>query len=762
MNKKVIPPEPSGIQEIPLREALEERYLAYALSTIMHRALPDARDGLKPVHRRILYGMRLLRLDPGAAFKKSAKIVGDVMGNFHPHGDQAIYDALVRLAQDFASRYPLVDGQGNFGNIDGDNPAAYRYTEARLTEVARLLLDGIDEDAVDFRASYDGVMQEPAVLPAAFPNLLANGAQGIAVGMATSIPPHNVAELCDAALYLIEQPNARSKTVLKYVPGPDFPTGGLIVYPPSAIAQAYATGRGSFRLRARWKTEDTGRGTYLIVVTEIPWQVQKMRLVERIAELMNEKKLPFLADMRDESAEDVRLVFEPRSRSVDPALLMESLFKLTELESRIPLNMNVLIRGRIPKVVGLAEALSEWLAHRRDVLLRRSRYRLAQIEHRLEVLGGYLIAYLNLDKVIKIIRNEDEPKPVLMKTFKLSDVQAEAILNMRLRNLRRLEEMEIRGEEKDLRTEKKSLEELIRSEKQQWKKIADEIKSLRDKFGPKTSLGKRRTGFADAPAHDEAAIEEALVEREPITVVVSEKGWMRALRGQVADLSSLAFKADDGLKLAFFAETTSKLLIFATNGRFYTIDAAKLPGGRGHGEPTRLFIDLEQEADVVAVFRYQGGRKFLVASRQGRGFIVAEDECLANTRKGKQVLNVKSPDAACAVATAEGELVAAIGENRKLLIFPIDQVPEMTRGRGVRLQRHKDGGLSDIKTFEVEKGLGWTDSAGRAFNLTLKELADWRGNRADAGRLAPKGFPKTNKFDNSDGAAANGTGADGA
>ncbi|MGB7019043.1 MAG: DNA topoisomerase IV subunit A [Xanthobacteraceae bacterium] len=761
MNKKVIPPEPSGIQEIPLREALEERYLAYALSTIMHRALPDARDGLKPVHRRILYGMRLLRLDPGAAFKKSAKIVGDVMGNFHPHGDQAIYDALVRLAQDFASRYPLVDGQGNFGNIDGDNPAAYRYTEARLTEVARLLLDGIDEDAVDFRASYDGVMQEPVVLPAAFPNLLANGAQGIAVGMATSIPPHNVAELCDAALHLIEQPNARSKTLLKYVPGPDFPTGGLIVDPPAAIAEAYATGRGSFRLRARWKTEDTGRGTYLIVVTEIPWQVQKMRLVERIAELMNEKKLPFLADMRDESAEDVRLVFEPRSRSVDPALLMESLFKLTELESRVPLNMNVLIRGRIPKVVGLAEALSEWLAHRRDVLLRRSRYRLSQIERRLEVLGGYLIAYLNLDKVIKISRNEDEPKPVLMKTFKLSDVQAEAILNMRLRNLRRLEEMEIRGEEKDLRAEKKSLEELIRSEKQQWKKIADEIKGLRDKFGPKTPLGKRRTGFAEAPAHDEAAIEEALVEREPITVVVSEKGWIRALRGQVSDLSSLAFKADDRLKLAFFAETTSKLLVFATNGRFYTIDAAKLPGGRGHGEPTRLFIDLEQDADVVTVFRYQGGRKLLVASRQGRGFIVPEDEGLANTRKGKQVLNVKSPDAACAVAPAAGELVAAIGENRKMLIFPIDQVPEMTRGRGVRLQRHKDGGLSDITTFEVEKGLSWTDSAGRVFNLTLKELADWRGSRADAGRLAPKGFPKTNKFDDS-GASTSGTGTDAA
>ncbi|MFZ3358018.1 MAG: DNA topoisomerase IV subunit A [Xanthobacteraceae bacterium] len=760
MNKKVIPPEPSGIQEIPLREALEERYLAYALSTIMHRALPDARDGLKPVHRRILYGMRLLRLDPGAAFKKSAKIVGDVMGNFHPHGDQAIYDALVRLAQDFASRYPLVDGQGNFGNIDGDNPAAYRYTEARLTEVARLLLDGIDEDAVDFRASYDGVMQEPAVLPAAFPNLLANGAQGIAVGMATSIPPHNVAELCDAALYLIEQPNARSKTLLKYVPGPDFPTGGLIVDPPEVIAEAYATGRGSFRVRAKWKVEETGRGTYQVVVTEIPYQVQKMRLVERIAELINEKKLPVLADMRDESAEDVRLVFEPRSRSVDPALLMESLFKLTELESRVPLNMNVLVRGRIPKVVGLAEAISEWLTHRREVLLRRSRYRLAQIEHRLEVLGGYLVAYLNLDKVIKIIRQEDEPKPVLMKTFKLSDVQADAILNMRLRNLRRLEEMEIRQEDKDLRGEKKSIEELIRSEKQQWKKIAEQIKEVREKFGPKTPLGKRRTGFAQAPEHDEAAIEEALVEREPITVVVSEKGWIRALRGQAADLSSLTFKADDALKLAFFAETTSKLLIFATNGRFYTIEAAKLPGGRGHGEPVRLFIELEQEADVVTVFRYQGGRRLLVASRQGRGFIVPEDECLGNTRKGKQVLNVKAPDAALTVAAVEGEQVAAIGENRKMLVFPIEQVPDMTRGRGVRLQRHKDGGLSDIKSFEVEKGLGWTDTAGRAFNLTLKELADWRGNRADAGRLAPKGFPKTNKFDNTGGIPGHGTGTD--
>ncbi|MGH6670832.1 MAG: DNA topoisomerase IV subunit A [Xanthobacteraceae bacterium] len=755
MATKLIPPEKSGdVQEITLREALEERYLAYALSTIMNRARPDARDGLKPVHRRILYGMRLLRLDPGATFKKSAKIVGDVMGNFHPHGDQAIYDALVRLAQDFASRYPLVDGQGNFGNVDGDNPAAYRYTEARLTEAARLLLDGIDEDAVDFRPSYDGLSQEPVVLPAAFPNLLANGAQGIAVGMATAIPPHNIAELCDAALYLIEQPNARTPTLLKYVPGPDFPTGGIVVDPPEAIADAYSTGRGSFRLRARWKIEDTGRGTFLIVVTEIPWQVQKMRLVEQIAALINDRKLPLVADMRDESADDVRLVFEPRSRSVDPALLMESLFKLTELESRIPLNMNVLVRGRVPRVVGLAEALSEWLAHRRDVLLRRSRHRLGQIEHRLEVLGGYLVAYLNIDKVIKIIRSEDEPKPVLMKTFKLSDVQGEAILNMRLRNLRRLEEMEIRGEDKRLRAEKKSIEHLLGSEKEQWKTIAEQIREVREKFGTKTSLGKRRTGFAQAPTHDDAAIEEALVEREPITVVVSEKGWIRALRGQVAGLSSLTFKADDALDHAFFAETTSKILVFASNGRLYTIDAAKLPGGRGHGEPIRLFIDLDQQAGIVDVFRYEGGRKLIVASAQGRGFIVAEDECLANTRKGKQVLNVAPPDAARAIATVEGELVAAIGENRKMLVFPIEQVPEMARGRGVRLQRHKDGGLNDIKTFEVEKGLTWTDSAARVFTLSLKDLADWRGNRGDAGRLAPKGFPKNNKFKNRSGRVA--------
>jgi len=746
MVKQLIPPRDGDVEEIALREALEERYLQYALSTITGRALPDARDGLKPVHRRLLYAMQLLRLDPGAAFKKCARVVGDVIGKFHPHGDQAVYDALVRLAQDFAQRYPLVDGQGNFGNVDGDNPAAMRYTEARLTEVAHLLIDGIDEDAIDFRPTYDGSENEPVVLPGAFPNLLANGSQGIAVGMATAIPPHNVAELCDAALHLIATPNARSRTLLKYVSGPDFPTGGVIVDPPEAVAEAYTTGRGSFRVRARWHKEETGRGTYLIVITEIPWLVQKGRLVERLAELINDKKLPLVADARDESAEDIRLVIEPRSRTVDAELLMESLFKLTELESRIPLNMNVLLKGRIPRVVGLAEALTEWLTHRREVLLRRSNFRLNRIEHRLEVLGGYLVAYLNLDKVIKIIRSEDEPKPVLMKTFKLSDVQADAILNMRLRNLRKLEEMEIRQEDKALRAERKKLKDLIGSETEQWKRIADEVKEVRAKFGPKTPLGKRRTAFAQAPVHDEAAIEEALVEREPITVVVSEKGWIRTLRGTVSDLSGVAFKTDDGPKFAFPAETTSKCLVFATNGRFYTLDAAKLPGGRGHGEPIRLFVDLEQEADVVAVFRHQGGRKFLVASTEGRGFVVPEDECLANTRKGKQVLNVAMPDEARAIAVAEGELVAAIGDNRKMLIFPLEQVPEMTRGRGVRLQRYKDGGLSDVKAFKVEEGLSWTDTAGRAFSLTLKELADWRGNRADAGRLAPKGFPRSNTF----------------
>lgn len=747
MGKRIVPPEePAEIHEVPLREALEERYLAYALSTIMHRALPDARDGLKPVHRRILYGMRLLRLDPGTAFKKSAKIVGDVMGSFHPHGDQAIYDAMVRLAQDFSSRYPLVDGQGNFGNIDGDNPAAYRYTEARMTDVARLLLDGIDEDGVEFRANYDGQSKEPVVLPGGFPNLLANGAQGIAVGMATSIPPHNAAELCDAALHLIEKPDAKSKALLKWVKGPDFPTGGICVDSKQAIAEAYATGRGSFRVRARWAQEEGARGTWAVVVTEIPFLVQKSRLIEKVAELLDQKKLPLVGDIRDESAEDVRIVIEPKSKNVDPALMMESLFRLTELENKIPLNLNVLIKGRVPRVVGLAECLREWLDHLRDVLIRRSNYRKAQIEHRLEVLGGFLIAYLNIDRVIKIIRTEDEPKPELMKAFKLTEVQAEAILNMRLRSLRKLEEMEIRTEDKNLRSELKGINAVLASEPEQWKKVSDQVGKVRDMFGPKTPLGKRRTTFADAPEHDLAAIEEAFVEREPVTVVVSDKGWIRTMKGHVEDFSGLAFKQDDKLGFAFFAETTSKLLLFATNGKFYTLDVAKLPGGRGHGEPIRLFIDLEQEAAPVALFVNKGGRKFLVASHEGQGFVVNEDDCVGTTKKGKQVLNVDMPNEARTVTEVTGDTVAVIGENRKMLVFPLDQVPEMARGRGMRLQKYKDGGLSDVTVFDAKAGLTWKDSAGREFSATMKELAEWQGTRADAGRLAPKGFPKSNKF----------------
>ncbi|MDH2355926.1 DNA topoisomerase IV subunit A [Bradyrhizobium sp. SSUT112] len=747
MGKRLIPPEePAEIHEVPLREALEERYLAYALSTIMHRALPDARDGLKPVHRRILYGMRLLRLDPGTSFKKSAKIVGDVMGSFHPHGDQAIYDAMVRLAQDFSSRYPLVDGQGNFGNIDGDNPAAYRYTEARMTDVARLLLEGIDEDGVEFRPNYDGQSKEPVVLPGGFPNLLANGAQGIAVGMATSIPPHNAAELCDAALHLIEKPDAKSKALLKWVKGPDFPTGGICVDSKQAIAEAYTTGRGSFRVRSRWEQEEGTRGTWVVVVTEIPFLVQKSRLIEKIAELLDQKKLPLVGDIRDESAEDVRIVIEPKSKNVDPALMMESLFRLTELENKIPLNLNVLIKGRVPKVVGLAECLREWLDHLRDVLIRRSNYRKTQIENRLEVLGGYLIAFLNIDEVIRIIRTEDEPKPVLMKTFKLTEVQAEAILDMRLRRLRKLEEMEIRTEDKNLRNELKGINAILASEPEQWKKVAEQVGKVRDMFGPKTPLGKRRTTFADAPEHDLAAMEEALVEREPVTVVVSDKGWIRTMKGHVEDLSGLTFKQDDKLGLAFFAETTSKLLLFATNGKFYSLDVAKLPGGRGHGEPIRLFIDLEQEAAPVALFVNKGGRKFLVASHEGQGFVVNEDDCVGTTKKGKQVLNVDMPNEARTVTEVLGDTVAVIGENRKMLVFPLDQVPEMARGRGVRLQKYKDGGLSDIAVFDAKAGLTWKDSAGREFSATMKELAEWKGTRADAGRLPPKGFPKSNKF----------------
>lgn len=744
MGKRASPPDSGPIEPVNLREALEGRYLAYALSTIMHRALPDVRDGLKPVHRRVLYAMRQLRLEPQGEFRKCAKIVGDTMGNFHPHGNQAIYDALARLAQDFSVRYPLIDGQGNFGNIDGDNPAADRYTEARLTEISAQLLDGIEEDTVDFRPNYDGREQEPTVLPANFPNLLANGSSGIAVGMATNIPPHNAGELCDAALHLIKFPKATADKLVDFVPGPDLPTGGVIVEPRAAIVQAYKTGRGSFRLRARWTQEDTGRGTYQIVVTEIPYQVQKARLVARIAELLQAKKLPLLADVRDESAEDVRLVLEPKSRSVDPVLLMEQMFKFTELETRLSLNMNVLSRGQVPNVLGLRQVLTEWLDHRQVVLVRGSKFRLAKIDHRLEVLDGYLIVYLNLDKVIKIIREKEEPKPALMRAFKLSDVQAEAILNMRLRALRKLEEMEIRREHESLTKERKELKSLLASNDKQWKTIAAEINTLKDRFGQKTELGRRRTRFEEAPEGAEAELAEVMTEKEPVTVILSEKGWIRAMRGHQAELAGLTFKEGDRLRRAVLAQTTDTLLLFATNGRFYTLSPDKLPSGRGAGEPFRLMIDIEETADAVDLFVRQEGRKLLVASTSGHGFIVAEDGVMAQTRKGKQVLNVAADEEAAVCTPVEGDSVAVIGDNRKLLLFPLKELPEMPRGKGVRLQRYKDGGLADAKIFTKKEGLVYLDAAGRSFTVT--ELRDWWGTRAQAGRLPPKGFPKSNSF----------------
>ncbi|WP_134499543.1 DNA topoisomerase IV subunit A [Microvirga pakistanensis] len=746
MGKPVNPPSGGEIENINLKDALEERYLAYALSTIMHRALPDARDGLKPVHRRILHAMRLLKLDPKSAPKKCARIVGDVMGQYHPHGDQSIYDALVRMAQDFAQRYPLADGQGNFGNIDGDGAAAMRYTEAKLTEVARLLLDGIDEDAVDFRETYDQANEEPVVLPAAFPNLLANGSQGIAVGMATSIPPHNAAELCDAALHLIAKPNASTEQLMQFVQGPDLPTGGIIVDTPASMAETYSTGRGSFRVRARWRKEDLGRGNWQIVVTEIPYAVPKSRLIEKIAELLQDKKLPLLADVRDESAEDIRVVLEPRAKTVDPIILMESLFKLTELESRIPMNVNVLAGGKVPKVLSLGECLREWLDHRREVLIRRSTFRLSAIDRRLEILGGLLIVYLDLDRVIKIIREEDEPKAELMRVFKLTEVQANAILDTRLRSLRKLEEMELKREQKNLQDEKAQIEELLGSEKVQWKTVAAEIKEVRKTFGPDTELGRRRTTFDQAPDTSDIDFAEAMVEREPITVIVSEKGWVRAMKGHQEDLSSLQFRGDDKLKTAFFAETTSKIIVVANNGRFFTLDASKLPGGRGFGDPIRLMVDLEEGADFIAAFPYKAGSKLLVVGSDGRGFIVPADDVTANTRKGKQILNLDAPAAMVVCTEAEGDHVAIIGENRKLLVFPVKQVPEMTRGKGVRLQRYKDGGVSDAKVFTLKDGLTWKDTSGRTWTVAKEDLRDWMGDRTEAGRLPPKGFPKSNKF----------------
>jgi topoisomerase-4 subunit A len=746
MKKPKTPPQaPTPAQPIELQSALEERYLAYALSTIMHRALPDARDGLKPVHRRILHVMRNLGLGPNTAFRKSAKIVGDVMGSYHPHGNVAIYDALVRLAQDFSTRYPLVDGQGNFGNIDGDNPAADRYTEARMTAVATSILEGLDEETVEFRPNYDGREIEPIVLPAAFPNLLANGATGIAVGMATSVPPHNVAELCDAALHLIKFPNAGVDKLTQYVVGPDFPTGGIIIDSRESIVDAYKTGKGGFRVRARWSQEDVGRGGWQIVVTEIPYLVQKSRLIERVAELLNEKKLPLLGDIRDESAEDIRVVLEPKSRNIEPELLMEQLFRATEFESRIPLNMNVLSGGKVPKVMSLKEVLKEWLEHRKTVLVRRTNFRLREIARRLEILDGYLIAYLNLDEVIRIIREDDEPKPALMKRFKLTDMQAEAILNMRLRALRKLEEMEIRREHTELKKEQKGLQGLLKSEDEQWNRIADDIRQVKEAYSKKTPLGRRRTDFAEAPDVAEQ-LEEMLIEKEPITVVCSEKGWIRSMKGHLEDKSTLSYKDGDQERFVVPAQTTDRIMLLSSSGKFFTLDGAKLPGGRGHGEPVRLLADVDAADQIVALFVYQQGAKRLIASTEGDGFIVSEDECLANTRKGKQVLNVKASAEAivCRVIPDSADHVASVGDNRKLLIFKLSELPEMSRGKGVRMQKFKDGGLSDAIAFNRKAGLTWTDASGREWSVT--DLADWIGERAQAGRLPPKGFPRSNKF----------------
>jgi topoisomerase-4 subunit A len=729
------------IEDTPLADALSERYLAYALSTIMSRSLPDVRDGLKPVHRRLIYAMHLLRLDPGAGFKKCARVVGDVIGKFHPHGDVAVYEALVRLAQDFAARFPLVEGQGNFGNIDGDNAAAMRYTESRLTEVAGAMLAGIAEDAVDFRATYDGEEQEPVVLPAAFPNLLANGASGIAVGMATSIPPHNAAEVCAAARLLIANPDTPTAELLRVMPGPDFPTGGILVEDPAAIAAAYEIGRGGFRLRAKWEVERGRLGTWSIIVTEIPYQVQKARLIEQMAALLEEKKLPLLGDIRDESTELVRLVLEPKARTIDPEQLMETLFRATALESRFPLNMNVLDATRTPLVMGLRDVLRAWLDHRQEVLVRRSRHRLAAIERRLEILDGYLSVYLNLDEVIRIIREEDEPKASLIRRFRLTDMQAEAVLNMRLRSLRRLEEIEIRKEHTTLSAERADLQTLLADEALRWQRIDAEIGEIARKFadGP---LGRRRTVLASAAPLVEVAA-EAFIEREPITVVLSQKGWIRALRGHLADGAELKFKEGDALRLLLNAETTDRLCLFATNGRAYTLKAAELPRGRGDGQAVRLLADLANEDEVTALFVWRAGARYLVASAAGRGFLVQADDLLAEKRTGKQVLNLRPGDEAALCIAAVGDHLAVIGDGRKLLVFPLDQVPEMARGAGVLLQKYREGGLVDARVFRLADGLTWKLGEKTRTETGLKE---WLGARGQAGRLPPNGFPRSGKF----------------
>ena len=738
------PQETGEIRPTSLGEALSARYLSYALSTIMSRSLPDVRDGLKPVHRRLLYAMRLLRLDPQQGYKKCARVVGDVIGKFHPHGDTAVYDALVRLAQEFAVRYPLVDGQGNFGNIDGDNAAAMRYTEARLTDVAVALLEGIDEDAVDFSDTYDGEGEEPVVLPANFPNLLANGASGIAVGMATNIPPHNVGEICDALQHLLKHPNATIAKLAEFIPGPDFPTAGVLVEDRATVIEAYSTGRGSFRVRAQWEVEQLARGQFQIVVTAIPYQVQKSRLIERIAELLQARKLAMLADVRDESTEDVRLVLEPKSRNVEPSVLMESLFRQTDLETRFSLNMNVLDGGVTPKVMSLRDVLAAFIAHRFDVLVRRTRFRLDKIANRLEVLHGYIIVYLNLDEVIRIIREEDDVKAVMQKRWSLTDLQVEAILNMRLRALRKLEEIAMRNEVTALEGEQKELKGLLRDEGKQRQTLAMQIAEMKQRFGQGTPGGDRRTIVGDAPSPVVVPL-EAMIEREAVTVVCSAKGWVRTVRGHTVDPQEIRYKEGDGARFAILAETTDKLVVFATNGRFYTVGVDKLPGGRGHGEPFRLMLDLGNDTDIVALFVHDPGRKLLIAAADGHGFVVSESEVIAQTRSGRQVLNVKGAVEAATCAPAHGDHVAVIGRNRKLLIFALDEVPEMSRGKGVRLQKYADGELNDVCVFTLADGLT-VRSGERVRTFDAQALAKWIGKRAQAGRIAPAGFPRTNRF----------------
>jgi topoisomerase-4 subunit A len=749
----------------PLSRAIGERYLTYALSTIMHRALPDARDGLKPVHRRILFAMRELRLTATGGFRKSAKISGDVMGNYHPHGDAAIYDAMARLAQDFNVRYPLVDGQGNFGNIDGDNPAASRYTEARLTAIAETLMEGLTENAVDFRPNYDGTLEEPVVMPAAFPNLLANGSSGIAVGMATNIPPHNLDELIQGCHAMLRDPEISTADLVALIPGPDFPTGGVMVEPRANILEAYETGRGSLRTRAKWEVEDLGRGTWQIVVTEIPYQVQKSKLIEKLAELIQTKKIPLLADVRDESADDVRIVLEPRAKTVEPDMLMGTLFKNSDLETRFSLNMNVLIDGKVPKVCSLKEVLRAFLDHRRNVLRRRSEHRIEKIDHRLEILEGFIITFLNLDRVIDIIRYDNDPKSALMaedwgkphvratseKDYKpplpgegeLTEVQAEAILNMRLRSLRKLEEMELIRERDALMEERAGLADLLESDRLQWKQIGKELEDIRKKFGKGTVLGDRRTQFAEAGETVEVPF-EAMIEREPITVICSKMGWIRAMKGHVDLTTEQKFKDGDGPRFAFHAETTDKILLIAANGRFYTLLGANMPGGRGMGEPVRLMIDLPNDTEINDLTIFRPGEKLLVASSAGDGFIVPSDEVLAQTRSGKQVLTVRDGVHTAVVRAVQGDHVAVVGENRKMLVFPLSELPEMAKGKGVRLQKYKDGGLSDAITFALADGLSWKDPAGRT--RTEPDLTEWLGARAGAGKMAPRGFPRDNRF----------------